>query len=124
MDLLIVTGLSGAGKSLAVHALEDMGYFCIDNIPAGLLASFARLTLQQQVERDFAELEAAAFDGVTAEERGREAANAIFRINLRKKASRAAPERRRRERNCGRRKYFIFALYRRRAKTYKYRCNF
>ena len=50
MDLLIVTGLSGAGKSLAVHALEDMGYFCIDNIPAGLLASFARLTLQQQVE--------------------------------------------------------------------------
>ena len=50
MDLLIVTGLSGAGKSLAVHALEDMGYFCIDNIPAGLLASFARRTLQQQVE--------------------------------------------------------------------------
>ncbi len=37
MELLIVTGLSGAGKSLAVNALEDIGYFCIDNIPAGLM---------------------------------------------------------------------------------------
>ena len=37
MKLLIVTGLSGAGKSVAMHALEDIGYFCIDNIPAGLL---------------------------------------------------------------------------------------
>ena len=37
MDLLVVTGLSGAGKSLAVNALEDIGYFCIDNIPAGLV---------------------------------------------------------------------------------------
>lgn len=37
MEFLIVTGLSGAGKSVAVHALEDIGYFCIDNIPTGLL---------------------------------------------------------------------------------------
>ena len=37
MDFLIVTGLSGAGKSMAVNALEDIGFFCIDNIPAGLL---------------------------------------------------------------------------------------
>ena len=36
MNLLIVTGLSGAGKSLAMHALEDIGFFCIDNIPANL----------------------------------------------------------------------------------------
>ena len=36
-ELLIVTGLSGAGKSLAMHALEDIGYYCIDNIPANLL---------------------------------------------------------------------------------------
>ena len=35
MELLIVTGLSGAGKSLAMNVLEDIGYFCIDNIPAG-----------------------------------------------------------------------------------------
>lgn len=45
MEFLIVTGLSGAGKSLAMNALEDIGYFCIDNIPAGLmprLVDFAR----------------------------------------------------------------------------------
>lgn len=40
MELLVVTGLSGAGKSLAVNALEDIGYFCIDNIPAGLVPRF------------------------------------------------------------------------------------
>ena len=37
MELVIVTGLSGACKSLAMNALEDIGYFCIDNIPAGLM---------------------------------------------------------------------------------------
>ena len=40
MELLIVSGLSGAGKSVAMNALEDIGYFCIDNIPAGLLPRF------------------------------------------------------------------------------------
>lgn len=39
MELLIVSGLSGAGKSVAMNALEDIGYFCIDNIPAALLSS-------------------------------------------------------------------------------------
>ena len=34
MNLLIVSGLSGAGKSVAMNALEDIGFFCIDNIPA------------------------------------------------------------------------------------------
>ena len=38
MKLLIVTGLSGAGKSMAVNALEDIGFFCIDNLPAGLVS--------------------------------------------------------------------------------------
>ena len=33
MDFLIVTGLSGAGKSLVVDALEDIGYYCVDNMP-------------------------------------------------------------------------------------------
>lgn len=37
MNFLVVTGLSGAGKSMAVNALEDIGFFCIDNIPVGLL---------------------------------------------------------------------------------------
>ena len=37
MNLLIVTGMSGAGKSLAANALEDMGYFCVDNIPPAII---------------------------------------------------------------------------------------
>ena len=40
MELLIVSGLSGAGKSVSMHALEDIGYFCIDNIPTRLLPRF------------------------------------------------------------------------------------
>ena len=34
MYLLIVSGLSGAGKSLALHSLEEQGYFCVDNLPS------------------------------------------------------------------------------------------
>ena len=48
MDLLIVTGLSGAGKSLAMNALEDIGFFCMDNIPASLLAKLVELSLQSE----------------------------------------------------------------------------
>ncbi len=40
MRLIVVTGLSGSGKSVALHALEDLGFYCIDNIPAGLLRAF------------------------------------------------------------------------------------
>jgi len=40
MRLIIVSGLSGSGKSIALNMLEDLGWFCTDNIPAGLLNSF------------------------------------------------------------------------------------
>lgn len=50
MELLIVTGISGSGKSLAVKLLEDVGYFCMDNIPSVLLNDFAQLVLSKQVE--------------------------------------------------------------------------
>jgi UPF0042 nucleotide-binding protein len=39
IKLLIVTGLSGSGKTIALHTLEDMGYYCIDNLPVSLLVS-------------------------------------------------------------------------------------
>jgi UPF0042 nucleotide-binding protein len=39
MRLVIVSGLSGAGKSVTLHVLEDIGYYCIDNLPAALLKS-------------------------------------------------------------------------------------
>lgn len=43
MALVIVTGMSGAGKSIAINALEDMGYYCVDNLPSKFLVSFADL---------------------------------------------------------------------------------
>lgn len=46
MDFLIVTGLSGAGKSRAVDALEDIGFFCVDNLPPKLITRFAELAEQ------------------------------------------------------------------------------
>ena len=48
MEFLIVTGMSGAGKSRTIAALEDIGYYCVDNLPAVLLAQFAQLFLQAQ----------------------------------------------------------------------------
>lgn len=39
MRLIVVSGLSGSGKSVALHVLEDLGYYCIDNLPAGLIKS-------------------------------------------------------------------------------------
>ena len=43
MELLIVTGLSGAGKTRVINALEDIGFYCVDNIPPALLGGFADL---------------------------------------------------------------------------------
>lgn len=43
MQLVIVTGMSGAGKTLAIRAFEDMGYFCVDNLPPNLLPSLRRV---------------------------------------------------------------------------------
>jgi UPF0042 nucleotide-binding protein len=44
--LLIITGLSGAGKTQVVRSLEDMGFFCVDNLPPALIAKFAELCRQ------------------------------------------------------------------------------
>lgn len=52
MDFIIITGMSGAGKSRAVDALEDIGFFCVDNIPPKLIRTFAQLILQSQEKRD------------------------------------------------------------------------
>jgi RNase adapter protein RapZ len=38
---IIVSGMSGAGKTVALHALEDAGFYCVDNLPVGFLANFA-----------------------------------------------------------------------------------
>src|ERR671918_1902774 len=43
---VVLTGLSGSGKSQAIRALEDLGYFCVDNLPVALLPMLAELTLR------------------------------------------------------------------------------
>ena len=48
-EIILVTGISGSGKSVALHALEDAGFFCVDNLPPELLRDFLRL---EQVRRD------------------------------------------------------------------------
>lgn len=45
MEFLIITGLSGAGKTRAADVCEDLGYYCVDNLPAALLGRFAALCL-------------------------------------------------------------------------------
>ena len=42
-DIMIITGLSGSGMTSAINAFEDLGYFCVDNMPLTLLPTFARL---------------------------------------------------------------------------------
>ena len=42
MSFFIISGLSGSGKSIALQALEDMGFYCIDNLPAAMIPHFAR----------------------------------------------------------------------------------
>ncbi len=47
IDIVLITGMSGSGKSVALHALEDAGYYCVDNLPPELLTAFIALQQQQ-----------------------------------------------------------------------------
>ena len=54
MSLLIISGLSGAGKSLVCNCLEDLGYFCIDNLPPQLLSAVSKLQADSSTDRKMA----------------------------------------------------------------------
>ena len=43
---VVITGLSGSGKSQAIRALEDLGYFCVDNLPTTLIPTLAKLSMR------------------------------------------------------------------------------
>jgi UPF0042 nucleotide-binding protein len=47
LDLVVISGLSGSGKSIALNVLEDAGYYCVDNLPASLLPDFLQLMRQE-----------------------------------------------------------------------------
>ena len=51
MEMVLITGMSGSGKSVALHALEDAGYYCVDNLPPELLDSFVALELKHGASR-------------------------------------------------------------------------
>jgi UPF0042 nucleotide-binding protein len=50
--LVVVSGLAGSGKTVAIHALEDLGYYCVDNLPAALMSSFVDLIEKGLIEAD------------------------------------------------------------------------
>ena len=51
LEVILITGMSGSGKSVALRALEDAGYYCVDNLPPELLVSFVEVERQHKVSR-------------------------------------------------------------------------
>ena len=51
LEIVLLTGMSGSGKSVALHALEDSGYYCVDNLPPELLSPFVALEHQHHGNR-------------------------------------------------------------------------
>src|SRR3990167_2198395 len=51
IELVLITGMSGSGKSVALTALEDVGFYCVDNLPPELLESFIELEQSNQAPR-------------------------------------------------------------------------
>jgi len=68
MEFLIITGMSGAGKSVALDFFEDMGFFCIDNLPPAFLDKFAELCRHSELKKI----------AIVIDIRGREFFNALF----------------------------------------------
>jgi RNase adapter protein RapZ len=50
-DLVIITGMSGSGKNSVLNAFEDLGYYCVDNLPVELIPRFAELSANSEIER-------------------------------------------------------------------------
>ena len=69
MDFLLITGMSGAGKSLTLNYFEDRGYFCVDNLPPALISKFAELCLQSDLDKI----------ALVSDIRGREFFNELFK---------------------------------------------
>jgi UPF0042 nucleotide-binding protein len=68
MKFLLITGMSGAGKSLTLNHFEDRGYFCVDNLPPALISKFAELCIQSDLDKI----------ALVSDIRGREFFNELF----------------------------------------------
>ncbi len=83
MKLLIVSGLSGSGKTVALHTLEDAGYFCVDNLPVSLLGEFIDITIfAKPAMYDLVAVAIDARSGVDDMHRLEEAVNQIKSLNI------------------------------------------
>lgn len=83
MKLVIVSGLSGSGKTVALHTLEDAGYFCVDNLPVGLLSEFIDTTIiTKPALYDLIAVAIDARSGVDDMHRLEEAVNQIKSLNI------------------------------------------
>ena len=51
MELILISGLSGSGKSVALNLLEDSGYYCVDNLPVVMLTVLARMLKEEAVRK-------------------------------------------------------------------------
>lgn len=65
MELILISGLSGSGKSVALHFLEDSGYYCVDNLPVSMLTVLTRMLCDEgQIERIAVAIDARAGGGI------------------------------------------------------------
>jgi UPF0042 nucleotide-binding protein len=64
MELVLISGLSGSGKSVALHVLEDRGYYCVDNLPVVMLGVLANLLRQEGYSHVAIAIDARAGNGI------------------------------------------------------------
>lgn len=64
MDLILISGLSGSGKSVALNLLEDSGYYCVDNLPVVMLTVLARMLDEEGVRKVAVVIDARSGDGI------------------------------------------------------------
>ncbi|HMV01237.1 MAG TPA: RNase adapter RapZ, partial [Rhodocyclaceae bacterium] len=65
MDLILICGLSGSGKSVALHLLEDSGYYCVDNLPVVMLTVLVRMLNEEGIRKVAIGIDARSGDGIS-----------------------------------------------------------
>lgn len=64
MELILISGLSGSGKSVALHLLEDAGYYCVDNLPVVMLTVLLRMLKEEQISKVAVAIDARSGGGI------------------------------------------------------------
>lgn len=64
MKLILISGLSGSGKSVALNLLEDAGYYCVDNLPVAMLTVLARMMDEEGVQKVAVAIDARSGHGI------------------------------------------------------------